>query len=128
VLARLQSRFGRAPAPNLAAWLAAEAAPLIATWKSRSRRAELTEQLDSIAATGELGILHAALDDATARRHDSESAAAALHEIAAIDAELAAEGQVAAALRAAARHSGQQAAAALSLTVMFVVLLALAAS
>lgn len=127
VLARLQARFGRAPAPNLAAWIASEAGPLVATWKSRSRRAELAEQLESIAATGELGILHAALDDATARRNDTDAAEAAQAEMAAIDAELASEGQVVAVLRAAARHSGQQAAAAISMTVMFVVLLALAA-
>lgn len=127
VLARLQARFGRAPAPNLAAWLAAEAQPLIATWHSRRRRAELLSQLDTIAATGELAILHAALDDATARRQDKEAAAAARAEIAAIDAELAAQEQMAEATRAAARQAGQQAAAAVALTSMFIVLLALAA-
>jgi hypothetical protein len=128
VLARMQARFGaNAPLPRLAAWLVAAAEPLFATWNSRSVRSALPQRLAEIAATGDLGALHAALDDPGARRADAEGAAAAHAEIAAIEAELAAIADGAAVRRAQARAMGEQAAAGIGLAAFLAAAMLIAA-
>lgn len=128
VLARLQARFapGRA-LPRLAAWLAASTDPLLATWHRRSLRTALPGRLAEIAATGDLAALHALLDDPAARRADAEGVAAAHEELAAIDRELGAIAAGAPHRRAQARAAGEQAAAGISLTCLFAVVMWLAA-
>lgn len=128
VLARLQGRFAANTAlPRLAAWLAASAGPLLATWHSRTRRESLPARLAEVAAAGDLAAMHALLDDATARRADAEGAAAAHAEIAAIDAEQRVAAIGAPQRRAQARAAGEQASAGISLAVLLGVAMWLAA-
>ena len=54
VLAQLQSRLHPRPLPGVAAWLAARAGPVLATWRNRERRAAVEERLRALTQAGYL--------------------------------------------------------------------------
>ena len=76
VLAQLQSRFHPRPLPALAAWLAARAGPVLATWRNRERRAAVEERLQALTQAGYLApMLQAARGSGRAQRRRARSAA-----------------------------------------------------
>ncbi len=113
VLARLQDRLQAGPLPALAAWLAAELRPALSVWRRRSRRAAQEAALAERAADGRLAALVALIDDAAARTSDEREAAAARARTARIDLALAALHGERARRAQAARHVGQEVAAAM---------------
>jgi eukaryotic-like serine/threonine-protein kinase len=125
-LAHLQSRFQIRPLPALAAWLAAQAAPVLVTWRNRERRAAIAERLQALVDAGYLAPMLAALDDPAARTADVYESRLAADELGRIDAELA---QIASGARiraAAADRLGQEIAAGFGLAALAAVLVATA--
>lgn len=102
LLAKLQTRLGGRPLPNLAAAMTELLRPTLAHWHNRARRSELDRKMTELAGAGMLPALYALLDNPRARETDAQEAAAAQAELARIDAELAQ-------LRLAANDRSQQA-------------------
>ena len=124
LLAELQVRYHPKPLPALAASIAGSAAPMIAAWMNRPRRRELTGQLKTLAAAGQLLPMLALLEDPPGRSADAAGARLAAAEVAQIDAELAAIAASADERRATATRLAQEIAAGaglLALAVMLVV-------
>ena len=122
VLAQLQSRLHPRPLPALAAWLAARAGPVLATWRNRERRAAVEERLRALTQAGYLAPMLQVLEDPAGRSADMREAHEAVRQLEQIDAELA---QIAEARRgraAMAVRLGQEIAAGLGLTAMATVL------
>jgi hypothetical protein len=88
VLGKLQAQVAGKPLPGLAAWLAAQAEPTIATWHNRRTRERIEKRLAELAAQGMLAPVAALLDDPTARAADQQGLERATATVAAIDAEL----------------------------------------
>ena len=63
VLAQLQSRLHPRPLPAVAAWLAARAGPVLATWRNRERRAAVEERLQALTQAGYLAPMLQVLED-----------------------------------------------------------------
>jgi len=122
VLAHLQSRFHPQPLPALAAWLAAQAGPVLATWHNRERRAGVEARLRTLAAAGNLPMMLQVLDDPAGRSTDLHEAQAALATLARIDAELSRIANGAAGRAATAARIGQEVAAGFGLTALAAVL------
>jgi eukaryotic-like serine/threonine-protein kinase len=125
-LAHLQSRFQIRPVPALAAWLAAQAAPVLATWRNRERRTAIAERIQALVDAGYLAPMLAALDDPAARTADVYESRLAADELNRIDTELA---QIASGARiraAAADRLGQEIAAGFGLAALAAVLVATA--
>ncbi len=122
VLAQLQSRLHPRPLPALAAWLATRAGPVLATWRSRGRRAAVEERLRTLTETGYLPSMLQALDDPAGRSADAREAQEAALALGRIDAELA---QIAGGARgraATAARLGQEIAAGFGLAALATVL------
>lgn len=122
VLAQLQSRLHPRPLPGVAAWLAARAGPVLATWRNRERRAAVEERLRALTQAGYLAPMLQVLEDPAGRSADMRDAHEAVRQLEQIDAELAqivggAPGRAAMAVRL-----GQEIAAGLGLTAMATVL------
>lgn len=126
LLARLQARVHPAPLPGLAAWLAAQAEPLLASWRNRNRRAVMQERLQSLAVSGRLADMLALIDDAEGRSADAQEAQQARRALARIDTELKEMAAAAAARTEQARCLGQELAAGASLAALVAVLIAAA--
>jgi hypothetical protein len=88
LLAQLQVRFFPHPLPALAAWVAADAAPLIEDWHNRGRRKELSERLADLAQAGMLTPMLALLEDPPGHLADAQAARLAAAELQQIDIEL----------------------------------------
>jgi hypothetical protein len=121
-LAQLQNRYRLPPLPTLAAWIAGQAGPLLATWRNRDRRAAVTERLKVLADTGYLAPMLAAVDDPAARGADAQEAQHAASQLSRIDMELAQIANGASARAAAASRLGQEIAAGFGLTALATVL------
>jgi hypothetical protein len=121
-LAQLQNRYRLPPLPALAAWIAGQAGPVLATWRNRDRRAAVTERLKALADTGYLTPMLAAVDDPAARGADAQEAQHAASQLSRIDMELAQIANGAAARAAAASRLGQEIAAGFGLTALATVL------
>jgi hypothetical protein len=122
LLASLQSHLTVRPLPGLAAWLVAQAAPLVEQWQNRVRRAKLQKTLDALAEQGHLTPLVAVLDDPAERERDSQGLRQAEQVVARIDAELARITAAPASEKAKAREIGGEVAAGLGLTILAFVL------
>ena len=126
ILAQLQSRHHKQALPGLAAWLAEQAGPVLATWRNRDSRASITERLQVLAHAGFLAPMLALVGDPAARDTDAREAQRASIELGRIDAEL---GQIAAGAgsRASlASRLGQEIAAGVGLATLAIVLAAVA--
>jgi len=126
ILAQLQSRHHKQALPGLAAWLAEQAGPVLATWRNRDSRASITERLQVLAHAGFLAPMLALVGDPVARDTDAREAQWASAELGRIDAEL---GQIAAGAgsRASlASRLGQEIAAGVGLAMLAIVLAAVA--
>ncbi len=88
LFAELQSRFHPAPLPQLAAWIAARAEPLVELWKNRERRAAVEEQLKAQAGAGWISGMAPLLDNAPGLAADRDGLRAAANDLAVLDAEL----------------------------------------
>jgi hypothetical protein len=126
ILTQLQSRHHKQALPGLAAWLAEQAGPVLATWRDRDSRASITERLQVLAHAGFLAPMLALVGDPVARDTDAREAQRASGELGRIDAEL---GQIAAGAgsRASlASRLGQEIAAGVGLATLAIVLAAVA--
>jgi hypothetical protein len=121
-LAQLQVRLHPRPLPALAAWLAARAGPVLATWHNRGRRGEVEERLKALAGAGFLAPILQALEDPVGHGEDARQAQEAMHELSRIDAELAQIATGAQARAAEAARLGQEIAAGFGLTALATVL------
>ncbi len=90
LLRDLQLKYYPSPMPALAKWAAGRLRPDLQRCRGRSRREALTLRLDALAQAGFLSRLLAMTEDSAARALDSAGAQGALHELAMIDAEVAA--------------------------------------
>ena len=90
LLRDLQLKYYPSPMPALAKWVAGRLRPDLQRCRGRSRREALTLRLDALAQAGFLSRLLAMTEDSSARALDSAGAQGALHELAMIDAEVAA--------------------------------------
>ena len=70
VFARLQRLQKGTKLPNLARWVAALAAPAVATWHGKAARARVEKALPEAAASGDFALLLEALDGEAARAED----------------------------------------------------------
>ena len=70
VFARLQRLQKGPPCPNLARWVAAIAAPAVATWHGKAARERVEKALPEAAATGDFSVLLQVLDDPASREAD----------------------------------------------------------
>jgi eukaryotic-like serine/threonine-protein kinase len=118
VLAQLQSRLHPRPLPAIAAWLAARAGPVLATWRNRERRAALEEQLQRLMSAGFLAPMLALLENPAGRDSDTREANQAARELVRIDHELAQIAGGAQQRAAAAARVGQEIAAGFGLTAL----------
>jgi len=122
VLAQLQSRLHPHPLPALAAWLAARASPVMATWRNRERRTAIEQQLGPLAAAGHLAPIILLLDDPNARSADAQEARGAAAALAALEAELAQIKVETGSRMATAARLGQEIAAGAGLAALAVAL------
>jgi hypothetical protein len=122
LLSQLQSRFHSEPLPALAAWLAAQAGPVLATWHNRERRAAVAARLQVLVDEGYLAPMVVALDDPVARSADAREAEWAVAELGRIEAELGQISSGASGRAAMARRLGQEIAAGFGLTALATVL------
>jgi hypothetical protein len=118
VLAQLQSRLHPRPLPAIAAWLAARAGPVLATWRNRERRNALEEQLQRLMSAGLLAPMLHLLEDPAGRNSDTKEANQAARELVRIDHELAQIAGGAQQRAAAAARVGQEIAAGFGLTAL----------
>jgi hypothetical protein len=118
MLAQMQVRYHNQPLPALAAWLAARAGPVLATWRSRDRRSAVAERLEELAKVGYLSPMVTALDDPTARSVDAREAYLATEELRQIDTALVQLSNGGAGRAAAAQRLGQEIAAGLGLAAL----------
>ena len=121
-LAQLQSRYRLPPFPALAAWLATQATPVVATWRNRARRAAVGERLQLLAEAGYLAPMLTALDDPAARGADAQEAHLAAVQLNRIDIELVQISNGAAGRAAMASRLGQEIAAGFGLIALATVL------
>jgi hypothetical protein len=128
ILAQLQARHRTQPLPGLAAWLAEQAGPALATWCNRDSRASITERLKALAQAGYLAPMLALLDDPAGRDADASRARQAAAEIARIDAELAQIAGGAGSRAMLASRFGQEIAAGIGLATLASVLAVVALS
>jgi len=124
LLAHLQARHVGRPLPNLGAWVAGQTEPLLASWRSRQRRAALRPRLRELAGRGDLTELLALLDDAQARRADETDALRAVEELMRIDHEMTALAGGGAQRAEQARRLGQEVAVGISVAALAVMLMA----
>jgi len=122
LLVQVQTRYHPGPLPNLAAWVADQAAPMIAGWASRSRRAAIEARLQDLAPAGSLAPMLAVIEDPDGRGADAGAAQAAANDLARIDSELAEIANGGPARDEAAVRFGQEIAAGLGLTALATVL------
>ena len=122
MLAQLQSRLHPRPLPALAAWLAARAGPVLATWRNRERRAAVEERLQALTQAGYLAPMLQVLEDPAGRTADAQEAQEAARELARIDAELAQIASGAQQRAASAARLGQEIAAGFGLAALATVL------
>ncbi len=115
VFAPLQEHYHRAPLPGLARWIIAPAEPLLSTWRSFARRAEIGTRLAALAEQGQLAPMLALIEDSAARRADADEARAGAAAVARIDAQLGAIANGGSARLATSRQIGQEIAAAVGL-------------
>ena len=118
VLAQLQSVRIPAPLPALAAWLAARAGPVLATWRNRERRAAVAERLQALAKAGYLAPMLQVLDDPVARSADAREAGEAAAGAGPHRCGTGADRQRLPQRAAMARRLGQEIAAGLGLTAL----------
>jgi eukaryotic-like serine/threonine-protein kinase len=118
MLAQMQVRYHNQPLPALAAWLAARAGPVLATWRSRDRRSAVAERIEELAKAGYLSPMVTALDDPTARSVDAREAYLATEELRQIDTALVQLSNGGAGRAAAAQRLGQEIAAGLGLAAL----------
>ncbi|MGP0002996.1 MAG: hypothetical protein ACLPKW_35400 [Acetobacteraceae bacterium] len=118
MLAQLQSRLHPRPLPAIAAWLAARAGPVLATWHNRERRSGLEEQLQRLMSAGFLAPMLQLLEDPAGRNSDTREANQAARELVRIDHELAQIASGAQQRAAAAARVGQEIAAGFGLTAL----------
>ncbi len=90
IFAGLQTRLYAPQLPQLAAWLAEAATPVIGVWRSRTRRSRAAVAFQDLRQTGNLSAMLRLVDDPTSLALDANEAQAAIHDIAAIDQELSA--------------------------------------
>ena len=122
LLAQVQTRYHQGKLPGLAAWVAAQAPPLIAGWASRSRRAAIDKRLQDLATAGYLAPMLAVIEDPDGRDADAGAARLAAAELERIDTELAGIAEGGAARDEMALRFGQEIAAGVGLTVLATVL------
>lgn len=115
ILAGLQAQFLAPPLPQLSAWLGDLAAPAVAVWRSRTRRARVEAAFQELRQSGNLVALLRLVDDPPALTADGREAQAALQDVAAIDHELSALLQGAPARASFARRVGYELTTALAL-------------
>ena len=118
LLARLQTSQRAGKLPHLAGALAAAARPVLASWASRTRRAEKEAALTGAAAEGDLAALLAVLDDPAGHEADAAGLQQALAEAARIDAAIGALADGASGQGAAARALGREIAVGIGLAVL----------
>jgi hypothetical protein len=126
LLSELQTRFDPRPVPALAGWFAAQASPLVARWRNRTKRAEIAERLAALAGAGHLAPMLALIENPAGRVADAEAADRAAAELARIDSELLEIDQGGAERAAAAARAGQEIAAGIGLAALATVLIAAA--
>lgn len=124
LLAHLQARHVGRPLPNLGAWVAGQMEALLASWRSRQRRAALRPRLRELADQGELVALLALLDDTHARQADETDALRAVEELMQIDSALAALASGGPQRAEQARRLGQEVAVGVSVAALAVMLMA----
>ncbi len=117
-LAQLQARLHPRPLPALAAWLAARAGPVLATWHNRKRRGGLEERLRGLTEAGFLGPMLLLLEDPAGRSSDAQEASEAARKLARIDQELAGIANGERERAAVAARVGQEIAAGFGLTAL----------
>lgn len=122
LLAQLQSRLHSRPLPALAAWLAARAGPVLATWRNRERRVGVEQRLQALTQAGYLAPMLQALEDPAGRSADANEARKAAQQLARIDGELAQIAGGAQGRAASAARLGQEIAAGFGLTALATVL------
>lgn len=125
VLAKLQQRVDGGALPALAGWLAEQAAPALAAWHNRARRAALEQAVAEIARSGQLTPMLALLDNAPARAADAQGFQAAGEAVQRIDAELAALAGGGAERQETARRIGHEAALGVAMMAVTVAVVAM---
>ncbi len=90
LLQDLQIRYNPAPMPGLAKWVAARLRPDFDRFRNKTRREAAHARLDTLAQAGALSRLLQLTEDTAARALDLAGAQSAVHELALIDAEVAA--------------------------------------
>jgi hypothetical protein len=123
LLATLQQRFTPRGLPALAAWIAAQGAPLVTLWHNRPKREAVAAALNSLAAAGFLAPMLALVEDAAERAQDEQGAAAAEQQRALIDLELTAIAEGAGARALYAERLGHEAAAGAGLALLTTLIL-----
>ncbi len=118
LLARLQASRRAGKLPSLAAALAASARPGLASWSSRTRRAEKEAALAEAAGEGDLGALLAVLDDPAGREADAAGLQQAAAAAARIDTTIAGLAEGASGQGAIARALGREIAAGLGVAAL----------
>jgi hypothetical protein len=118
VLAQLQSRLHARAMPGLAAWLAAHAESVLATWHNRQRRASIAARLSGLVQAGYLVPMLQLLDDPAGRSADAREAQEAALKVRHVDAELAQISEGAPGRAEAASRLGQEIAAGLGLAAL----------
>jgi eukaryotic-like serine/threonine-protein kinase len=88
LLAELQNRYHPGILTGLTAWVAARAKPLVECWQNRERRSAVEQQLKTLAEAGFLQPIRMLLEDRPGHAADSDGLAAAIGEVAHLDAEL----------------------------------------
>lgn len=127
LLQDLQIRYHPAPMPGLAQWVAIRLRPDLERWRNKPRRDAMQTRLDTLSQGGFVARLLELTGDTTALAQDIAGAYRAAHEVAQIDAEVAAIDRDDKARFANAERFGQVIAggiglSALILTVMSVLL------
>ena len=90
LLQDLQARYHPTPMPALAKWVATRLRPDLERWRNKPRREAMQARLDTLAQGGFVARLLELTGDTTALALDIAGAYRAAHEIAQIDAEVAA--------------------------------------
>lgn len=85
VLAVLQRKVDGRALPALAGWMAEQAAPVLASWRNRTRRNALERELGGVVRTGQLTLMLALLDNPAARTADALGFKAAVEAVQRID-------------------------------------------
>jgi hypothetical protein len=124
MLAGLQRRAEGKALPQLAAWLAEQAAPSLASWRNRPRREAIERALAEVARSGQLMPMVGLLDNAAARAADLRGFKAANDAVQRIDAELAALAGATAMRAEAARRIGHEVALGIAMVALTVAVVA----